>query len=59
MELAAMLQLISFVIAEAPQAISLVEQIIANIKKNYTTPEERLAALQSVMAMLTPMEKEI
>ena len=52
----ATMQLIALAVSVAPQALSLVENIVADVKANYKTDDERIAALQSIMNMLAPMK---
>lgn len=59
METMAILQLIAFVLAEAPQAISLITSIVDSIQKQFAKPEDRVIALQSILNILQPMTKEV
>ena len=52
----ATLQLIALVVSTTPQALSLVEKLVDDVKQNYKTDDERIAALQSIINMLAPME---
>ncbi len=58
MELTAILSLVSFAIAEGPEAFKLVTGIIADIKQKFNTPDERVAALNAVLSLMAPMTKE-
>ncbi len=59
METAAILQIIAFAIAEGPEVFSLVTKIIADVRKQFNTADERVVALNSILALLAPMEKGI
>jgi hypothetical protein len=58
MEVAAIMQIIAFAIAEGPAAFTLATKIIADVKSKFNTPDERLTALNAILALMTPMVKE-
>jgi hypothetical protein len=58
METAAILQIIAFAIAEGPAAFNLATKIVSDVQSKFNTPNERVAALQAILVMITPMKKE-
>lgn len=58
METAAILQILAFAIAEGPAAFNLVSKIIADVRRQFNTPDERIVALNTILGLLAPMEKE-
>jgi hypothetical protein len=58
-EAAAILKIIAFAIAEGPEVYNLTTRIIADIKRKFNTPDERVQALDAMLLLLAPMEKEV
>jgi hypothetical protein len=58
MEIAAILQLISLAVTAGPEVFNLVTKIIADVKREFKTADERLIALNAILLLLAPMEKE-
>lgn len=59
METAAILQIVSLAITAGPEVLSLATKIIADVRREFKTADERIVALNSILLLLAPMEKEI
>jgi hypothetical protein len=59
MEAAAILQLISLALTAGPEIFTMTTKIIADIRRQFTTSDERIMALNAILLLLSPMEKEV